>query len=151
MREEDRLPMHRVEAYASRPSLPGKEEMTVFMYEVRRMAQEIMSTRVIRPYSQQTGPLAYAYKELTPTFMKNHLECFERYGTVPVDESTTIHALRIALDGMHSGALTNNQKFLRHLVDVVWQEATEFCGGYPSTESADKLIKQAREEYDEAN
>ncbi|HDL8920334.1 TPA: DUF551 domain-containing protein [Escherichia coli] len=43
-------------------------------------------------------PLAYAYKELTPEIMRNHLAVFERYGIAPNDSSTTIHALRIALD-----------------------------------------------------
>ncbi|WP_237708224.1 DUF551 domain-containing protein [Escherichia sp. TW09308] len=45
-------------------------------------------------------PLAYAYKELTPEIMSNHLAVFERYGIAPNDSSTTIHALRIALDGI---------------------------------------------------
>lgn len=45
-------------------------------------------------------PLAYAYKELTPEIMRNHLAVFERYGIAPNDSSTTIQALRIALDGI---------------------------------------------------
>lgn len=45
-------------------------------------------------------PLAYAYKELTPEIMRNHLAVFERYGIAPTDSSTTIQALRIALDGI---------------------------------------------------
>nr|EIF4778980.1 DUF551 domain-containing protein [Escherichia coli] len=45
-------------------------------------------------------PLAYAYKELTPEIMRNHLAVFERYGISPNDSSTTIHALRIALDSI---------------------------------------------------
>ncbi|ELL3255561.1 DUF551 domain-containing protein [Escherichia coli] len=44
--------------------------------------------------------LAYAYKELTPEIMRNHLAVFERYGIAPNDISTTIQALRIALDGI---------------------------------------------------
>ncbi|MFL9053442.1 DUF551 domain-containing protein [Escherichia coli] len=32
--------------------------------------------------------------------MRNHLAVFERYGIAPNDSSTTIHALRIALDGI---------------------------------------------------
>lgn len=51
-----------------------------------------------------SGPLAYAYKELTPQFMRNHIRCFERYGIVPKDDSTVIQALRIALDGMERRA-----------------------------------------------
>ncbi|HCT7804235.1 TPA: DUF551 domain-containing protein [Escherichia coli] len=51
-------------------------------------------------------PLAYAYKELTPEIMRNHLAVFERYGIAPNDSSTTIQALRIALDGIErSGAM----------------------------------------------
>ncbi|EFB2779125.1 DUF551 domain-containing protein [Escherichia coli] len=49
-------------------------------------------------------PLAYAYKELTPEIMRNHLAVFERYGIAPNDSSTTIHALRIALDGIERSA-----------------------------------------------
>lgn len=45
-------------------------------------------------------PLAYAYKELTPEIMRNHLAVFYRYGIAPNDSSTTIQALRIALDGI---------------------------------------------------
>ncbi|WP_409335578.1 DUF551 domain-containing protein [Escherichia coli] len=45
-------------------------------------------------------PLAYAYKELTPEIMRNHLAVFERYGIAPNDSSTIIQALRIALDGI---------------------------------------------------
>ncbi|OYG60791.1 hypothetical protein CI733_13090 [Escherichia coli] len=51
-------------------------------------------------------PLAYAYKELTPEIMRNHLAVFERYGIAQNDSSTTIQALRIALDGIErSGAM----------------------------------------------
>lgn len=32
--------------------------------------------------------------------MRNHLAVFERYGIAPNDSSTTIQALRIALDGI---------------------------------------------------
>ncbi len=46
-----------------------------------------------------SGPLAHAYKELTPTFMRNHIDAFERYGIYP-DGSAGIQAMRIALDGM---------------------------------------------------
>ncbi|MCK7149782.1 hypothetical protein L8O47_02445 [Enterobacter roggenkampii] len=46
-----------------------------------------------------SGPLAHAYKELTPTFMRNHIDIFERYGIYP-DGSAGIQAVRIALDGM---------------------------------------------------
>ncbi|EOM3621849.1 DUF551 domain-containing protein [Escherichia coli] len=38
--------------------------------------------------------------------MRNHLAVFERYGIAPNDSSTTIQALRIALDGIErSGAM----------------------------------------------
>lgn len=48
-------------------------------------------------------PLAHAYKELTPTFMRNHIDIFERYGIYP-DGSAGIQAMRIALDGMNRRA-----------------------------------------------
>ncbi|HCB3718331.1 TPA: DUF551 domain-containing protein [Klebsiella aerogenes] len=51
-----------------------------------------------------SGPLAHAYKELTPTFMRNHITVFERYGIAPNDSSTVIQALRIALDGIERRA-----------------------------------------------
>lgn len=47
-----------------------------------------------------SGPLAYAYKELTPEIMRGHIAVFERYGIAPNDSTTTIQALRIALDGI---------------------------------------------------
>ncbi|EGO8354430.1 DUF551 domain-containing protein [Escherichia coli] len=47
-----------------------------------------------------SGSLAYAYKELTPEIMRGHIAVFERYGIAPNDSSTTIQALRIALDGI---------------------------------------------------
>lgn len=50
-----------------------------------------------------SGPLAHAYKELTPTFMRNHIDVFERYGIYP-DGSAGIQAMRIALDGMNHRA-----------------------------------------------
>lgn len=50
-----------------------------------------------------SGPLAHAYKELTPTFMRNHIDVFERYGIYP-DGSSGIQAMRIALDGMNRRA-----------------------------------------------
>ncbi|EPH1775877.1 DUF551 domain-containing protein [Citrobacter freundii] len=57
-------------------------------------------------------PLAYAYKELTPEIMRNHLAVFERYGIAPNDSSTTIQALRIALDGIErSDAMLQSGNF----------------------------------------
>lgn len=50
-----------------------------------------------------SGPLAHAYKELTPTFMRNHIDVFERYGIYP-DGSAGNQAMRIALDGMNRRA-----------------------------------------------
>ncbi len=50
-----------------------------------------------------SGPLAHAYKELTPTFMRNHIDVFERYGIYP-EGSAGIQAMRIALDGMNHRA-----------------------------------------------
>ncbi|WP_342210386.1 DUF551 domain-containing protein, partial [Escherichia coli] len=61
-------------------------------------------------------PLALAYKELTPAIMRNHIAVFERYGITPNDSITTIHALRIALDGiersdamLHAGNFRENK------------------------------------------
>ncbi len=58
-----------------------------------------------------SGPLAYAYKELTPEIMRGHIAVFERYGIAPNDSSTTIQALRIALDGIErSNAMLNGDE-----------------------------------------
>ena len=58
-----------------------------------------------------SGPLAYAYKELTPEIMRGHIAVFERYGIAPNDSTTTIQALRIALDGIErSNAMLNGDE-----------------------------------------
>ena len=55
--------------------------------------------------------LAYAYKELTPEIMRGHIAVFERYGIAPNDSTTTIQALRIALDGIErSDAMLQGDK-----------------------------------------
>lgn len=54
-----------------------------------------------------SGPLEYAYKKLTPQFMRNYLDVFERYGIYPGQE-VVIPALRIALDGMERRAAMLN-------------------------------------------
>ncbi|HCX4846498.1 TPA: hypothetical protein OZT48_004773 [Escherichia coli] len=72
-------------------------------------------------------PLAYAYKELTPEIMRNHLAVFERYGIAPNDSSTTIQALRIALDG------TERSDAMLHGAEPVSQtyKLNELAGNYP--------------------
>ncbi|EOZ4423970.1 DUF551 domain-containing protein [Escherichia coli] len=63
-----------------------------------------------------SGPLALAYKELTPEIMRGHIAVFERYGIAPNDSIITIQALRIALDGiersnamLHAGNFRENK------------------------------------------
>ncbi|MHW74914.1 DUF551 domain-containing protein [Escherichia coli] len=74
-------------------------------------------------------PLAYAYKELTPEIMRNHLAVFERYGIAPNDSSTTIQALRIALDGIE------RSDAMLHDAEPVSQtyKLNELSGNYPVT------------------
>ncbi len=74
-------------------------------------------------------PLAYAYKELTPEIMRNHLAVFERYGIAPNDSSTTIQALRIALDGIE------RSDAMLHGAEPVSQtyKLNELSGNYPVT------------------
>ncbi|WP_311218964.1 DUF551 domain-containing protein [Escherichia coli] len=74
-------------------------------------------------------PLAYAYKELTPEIMRNHLAVFERYGISPNDSSTTIQALRIALDG------TERSDAMLHGAEPVSQtyKLNELAGNSPVT------------------
>ncbi|EFZ0033168.1 DUF551 domain-containing protein [Shigella dysenteriae] len=74
-------------------------------------------------------PLAYAYKELTPEIMRNHLAVFERYGIAPNDSSTTIQALRIALDGIErSGAMLHGAEPVSQTYKL-----NELSGNYPVT------------------
>ncbi len=74
-------------------------------------------------------PLAYAYKELTPEIMRNHLAVFERYGIAPNDSSTTIQALRIALDGIE------RSDAMLHGAEPVSQayKLNALAGNYPVT------------------
>ncbi|MDM4998095.1 DUF551 domain-containing protein (plasmid) [Escherichia coli] len=74
-------------------------------------------------------PLAYAYKELTPEIMRNHLAVFERYGIAPNDSSTTIQALRIALDGIE------RSDAMLHGVEPVSQtyKLNQLSGNSPAT------------------
>lgn len=74
-------------------------------------------------------PLAYAYKELTPEIMRNHLAVFERYGIAPNDSSTTIQALRIALDGIE------RSDAMLHGAEPVSQtyKLNQLSGNYPVT------------------
>ncbi|MBI0590345.1 DUF551 domain-containing protein [Escherichia coli] len=74
-------------------------------------------------------PLAYAYKELTPEIMRNHLAVFERYGIAPNDSSTTIQALRIALDGIE------RSDAMLHGAEPVSQtyKLNKLSGNYPVT------------------
>ncbi|EFN4851171.1 DUF551 domain-containing protein [Escherichia coli] len=74
-------------------------------------------------------PLAYAYKELTPEIMRNHLAVFERYGIAPNDSSTTIQALRIALDGIE------RRDAMLHGAEPVSQtyKLNQLSGNYPVT------------------
>ncbi|EOS2016293.1 DUF551 domain-containing protein [Escherichia coli] len=74
-------------------------------------------------------PLAYAYKELTPEIMRNHLAVFERYGIAPNDSSTTIQALRIALDGIErSDAMLHGAEPVSHTYKL-----NELSGNSPVT------------------
>ncbi|HDS7919871.1 TPA: DUF551 domain-containing protein [Escherichia coli] len=76
--------------------------------EVNKLLGRIAPPAPVVP-DNASEPLAYAYKELTPEIMRNHLAVFERYGIAPNDSSTTIQALRIALDGIErSGAMLHS-------------------------------------------
>ncbi|WP_235256250.1 DUF551 domain-containing protein [Escherichia coli] len=73
--------------------------------------------------------LAYAYKELTPEIMRGHIAVFERYGISPNDSSTTIQALRIALDGIE------RSDAMLHGAEPVSQtyKLNKLSGNYPVT------------------
>lgn len=76
-----------------------------YIKQIGEELEELRSTQDTAPPApvsvpdDVSGPLAHAYKELTPTFMRNHIDVFERYGIYP-DGSVGIQAMRIALDGM---------------------------------------------------
>lgn len=80
--------------------------------------------------------LAYAYKELTPEIMRNHLAVFERYGIAPNDSSTTIQALRIALDGIE------RSDAMLHGAEPVSQtyKLNELAGNSPVTQDDWQLV-----------
>ncbi|CAK1214997.1 hypothetical protein FGAF14_04550 [Escherichia coli] len=87
-------------------------------------------------------PLAYAYKELTPEIMRNHLAVFERYGIAPNDSSTTIQALRIALDGIErSDAMLHGAKPVSQTYKL-----NKLSGNYPviPSEVLSAILKVAK-------
>lgn len=80
--------------------------------------------------------LAYAYKELTPEIMRNHLAVFERYGIAPNDSSTTIQALRIALDGIErSDAMLHGSEPVSQTYKL-----NELAGNSPVTQDDWQLV-----------
>ncbi|EFD3086070.1 hypothetical protein CPZ72_003165 [Escherichia coli] len=94
-------------------------------------------------------PLAYAYKELTPEIMRNHLAVFERYGIAPNDSSTTIQALRIALDGIErSDAMLQSGNFRENKNSSTnnFREIAETSTNYPviPSELLSAILKVAK-------
>ncbi len=94
-------------------------------------------------------PLAYAYKELTPEIMRNHLAVFERYGIAPNDSSTTIQALRIALDGIErSDAMLHGAKPVSQTYKL-----NKLSGNYPvipsEVLSAIQKVAKIRADFDD--
>ncbi|HDR2874379.1 TPA: hypothetical protein QCK10_001502 [Enterobacter roggenkampii] len=100
-----------------------------------------------------SGPLAHAYKELTPTFMRNHIDVFERYGIYP-DGSAGIQAMRIALDSMNRRAamlqgaepVTTACKLsphvFRELVNSLRDTAVKYQGCQQLREQISKTLSQ---------
>ena len=86
-----------------RDAVPGAvNEDAAMALAAMKLALASLEAEAVTP-SDVAGPLAHAYKELTPTFMRNHIGVFERYGIYP-DGSAGIQAMRIALDGMNRRA-----------------------------------------------
>ncbi|EFL8944023.1 TPA: DUF551 domain-containing protein [Escherichia coli] len=101
-------------------------------------------------------PLAYAYKELTPEIMRNHLAVFERYGIAPNDSSTTIQALRIALDGIErSDAMLQSGNFRENKNSSTnnFREIAETSTNYPvipsEVLSAIQKVAKIRADFDD--
>ncbi len=96
-----------------------------------------------------SGPLALAYKELTPAIMRNHIAVFERYGITPNDSITTIHALRIALDGIErSDAMLQSGNFRENKNSSTnnFREIAETSTNYPviPSEVLSAILKVAK-------
>ena len=98
-----------------------------------------------------TGPLEHAYKELTPQIMRNLLDCFERYGTLPGD-MVAIQALRIALDGIerrtqqppiNTGLSWHDYKGISDLPDV--HDAIQNLMGDTTEDNAISLVRAIAE------
>ncbi len=103
-----------------------------------------------------SGSLAYAYKELTPEIMRNHLAVFERYGIAPNDSSTTIQALRIALDGIErSDAMLQSGNFRENKNSSTnnFREIAETSTNYPvipsEVLSAIREVAKIRADFDD--
>ncbi|EHE2615518.1 DUF551 domain-containing protein [Escherichia coli] len=94
-------------------------------------------------------PLAYAYKELTPEIMRGHIAVFERYGIAPNDSTTTIQALRIALDGIErSDAMLQSGNFRENKNSSTnnFREIAETSTNYPviPSEVLSAILKVAK-------
>ncbi len=94
-------------------------------------------------------PLAYAYKELTPEIMRGHIAVFERYGIAPNDSTTTIQALRIALDGIErSDAMLQSGNFRENKNSSTnnFREIAEMSTNYPviPSEVLSAILKVAK-------
>lgn len=102
LRERARNKVKTLEFIISKNAFTNKRAEQEEELELARIALASLEAEAVAP-GDVTGPLAHAYKELTPTFMRNHIGVFERYGIYP-DGSTGIRAMRIALDGMERRA-----------------------------------------------
>ncbi|EMJ5882104.1 hypothetical protein RVX78_002108 [Enterobacter cloacae] len=78
---------------------PGKNDIDHTVWFLEGFSDLTAPPAPVSVPDDVSGPLAHAYKELTPTSMRNHIDVFERYGIYP-DGSAGIQAMRIALDGM---------------------------------------------------
>lgn len=79
----------------------GQTDLKDYVYAAADELVSLLKTQAqVSVPDDVSGPLAHAYKELTPTLMRNHIAVFERYGIYP-DGSAGIQAMRIALDGMN--------------------------------------------------
>ena len=101
-------------------------------------------------------PLAYAYKELTPEIMRGHIAVFERYGIAPNDSTTTIQALRIALDGIErSDAMLQSGNFRENKNSSTnnFREIAETSTNYPvipsEVLSAIQKVAKIRADFDD--
>ena len=91
---------------------------------------------------RQVVEMICASKELGATASRQDCQALERLQDEKLNE--LFKAFSTYLSGLHKA----QQSFLRHVIDVAWNECTE-SQTVPSTDWADRMIAQAEQTYRE--